>query len=113
MKVFWRRVPLVFCDEPNGLIKAIRLLMFILPFAPGLEAQPWQDQDVGAVAVAGSASWTSNTVRLTGSGADIWDVVDAFHYVFQLWSGDGIVVAEVGSLSNTDPWAKTGLMFRQ
>jgi hypothetical protein len=74
---------------------------------------PWSHQDIGAVGLPGSATWTSGTFTVTGSGADIWNTADAFHYVYQPWTGDGQIVAHVVSQQNTDPWAKAAVMIRQ
>jgi hypothetical protein len=46
------------------------------------------------------------------SGADIWNAVDEFHYVYQPLAGDGEIIARVVSLDNTHPWAKAGVMMR-
>jgi glucose/arabinose dehydrogenase/PKD repeat protein len=74
---------------------------------------PWLDQDVGTVAAVGSASYSAGTFTVKGSGVDIWDAADHFHYVYQSVSGDATVIARVASLQNTNPWAKTGVMIRE
>jgi regulation of enolase protein 1 (concanavalin A-like superfamily) len=75
---------------------------------------PWQNQDIGAVAVAGNASYSAGTFTISGDGRDIWETADAFHFAYQPWAtGDATLMAEVISLQNTDPWAKVGIMFRQ
>ena len=53
------------------------------------------------------------TYTVTGSGADIWNDADEFHYAFKMLSGTGSIVAKVLSVDNTDPWAKAGLMIRE
>jgi hypothetical protein len=50
---------------------------------------------------------------MTGSGADIWDQSDAFHYAFKTLTGVGSITARVESVSNTDDWAKAGVMIRE
>ncbi|MHC4204764.1 MAG: LamG-like jellyroll fold domain-containing protein [Planctomycetota bacterium] len=54
---------------------------------------------------------------MTGSGADIWTVdgveADEFHYAFKTLSGTGSIAARVESISDTDPWAKAGVMIRE
>ena len=74
---------------------------------------PWQSSDLGNVAIAGSASASGGTFTLSGSGADIWNQADAFQYVYQTLSGDGEIIARVTDITNTDAWAKAGLMFRE
>ncbi len=77
--------------------------------------ETFTSQDVGTVKLAGSATYddASGTFTLTGSGADIWGTADAFQFVHETLSGDVELVARVASLTNTDPWAKTGLMIRE
>ena len=74
---------------------------------------PWADADVGSPAVAGSASYASGVFTVNGSGADIWGTSDQFNYVSQSLTGDGSIVARVTSQSDTDPWAKAGVMIKQ
>ena len=74
---------------------------------------PWQSSDVGNVGIAGSASVSGSTFTLSGSGADIWNQADAFQYVYQWLSGDGEIIARVTDITNTNAWAKAGLMFRE
>ena len=73
---------------------------------------PWVDSDVGAVGVAGSASYANPTFTVTGAGADVWGTADAFHFVYQGLDGDGTIVARVASVQNTAAWAKAGVMIR-
>jgi uncharacterized repeat protein (TIGR01451 family) len=74
---------------------------------------PWSSQDIGPVALAGSAGFQDGVFTLSGSGADIWLAADAFRFVYQSMTGDGQIVARVSSLQNTDPWAKGGVMVRE
>lgn len=73
---------------------------------------PWQTADIGAVGAAGSASYSSGTFTVNGSGADIWGTSDEFRFVYQTLSGNGTITAQVNSLTNTDAWAKAGVMIR-
>ena len=73
---------------------------------------PWTSSDVGSVGMAGSASHSSGTFTAVGSGADIWGTADAFRYVYQQVSGDVTLTARVVSMTNTDGWAKAGVMMR-
>jgi hypothetical protein len=50
---------------------------------------------------------------VTGAGNDIWGRSDQFHFVWQQLPGGGGVQAKVVSQSNTNPWAKSGVMLRQ
>jgi len=75
--------------------------------AAGLPAG-WQDTDVGSTGIAGSASYANGIFTVKGSGADIWGMTDAFHFVYRTLSGNGQLVARVVSVQNTYHWAKAG-----
>ena len=49
---------------------------------------------------------------MTGSGADIWNQSDEFHFAYKELTGAGSIVAKVESITNTHSWAKAGLMIR-
>ena len=53
------------------------------------------------------------TYTVTGSGADIWDEADEFHYAYKTLTGVGSIVAKVQSVDNTNNWAKAGVMIRE
>jgi regulation of enolase protein 1 (concanavalin A-like superfamily) len=74
---------------------------------------PWQNGDIGTVGAIGSSSWSNNVFTVTGSGADIWGTADAFHYTYQTASGDCTIVARVVTVTNTEVWAKAGVMIRE
>jgi regulation of enolase protein 1 (concanavalin A-like superfamily) len=69
--------------------------------------------DVGAVGTKGTAGVGGGTYYLTGSGADIWGSADAFHYAYTSISGNGTYIARVDSVSDTNVWAKAGIMLRE
>ena len=75
--------------------------------------KPWTSQDIGAVAAAGSSSYSVGNWTVNGSGADIWNNADEFRFVHQTASGDCEVIARVTGVQNTDPWAKAGVMIRE
>src|SRR5439155_10613614 len=62
---------------------------------------------------AGTGSVTADSATVRGSGEDIWDTADGFHFAFQPWQGDGEIIARVESQDDTDGWAKAGVMFRE
>ena len=72
----------------------------------------WSDADIGSVGVTGSASYSAGTFSVTGSGADIWNSADAFHFVYETLTGDGELVAHVATIQNASPWTKAGVMIR-
>ena len=76
---------------------------------------PWQSTDVGTPYVPGAADYSasSQTFYIDGGGADIWGSTDEFHYVEQPLNGNGTIIARVRYQTNSDPWAKAGLMIKQ
>lgn len=91
----------------NGLVE-----VYTVP-SPPPPGGGWQDDDVGAVGVAGGSADNNGTVTVSGSGADIWDRADQFHFRSQTLTGDGAIVARVTATGSGNPWSKIGLMFRE
>ncbi|MGO9113898.1 MAG: fibronectin type III domain-containing protein [Thermoguttaceae bacterium] len=75
-------------------------------------SSPWTDVDIGSPTLAGSAYDSNGTVIVNGSGNDIWNASDQFHFVYVPFTGNGTIIAQVVSQGYTDPWAKAGVMFR-
>ena len=73
----------------------------------------WTAQDVGGVAVGGATTQSNGTWTVSGSGSDIWDNADGCRFVSQRLTGDVQVTAQVNGLTNTDIWAKAGVMIRE
>jgi regulation of enolase protein 1 (concanavalin A-like superfamily) len=69
--------------------------------------------DIGGVTAKGSSSLSGSTYTVKGSGVDIWGTADSFQFDSQLLTGDGTIIAHIASETNTDPWAKAGVMFRE
>jgi regulation of enolase protein 1 (concanavalin A-like superfamily) len=74
---------------------------------------PWQTGDIGAVGAAGSSASRGTSFSLAGSGSDIEGTADAFRFIYQPITGNVTLTAKVTSLSQTNEWAKAGLMIRQ
>jgi regulation of enolase protein 1 (concanavalin A-like superfamily) len=79
---------------------------------PGLPTA-WLRQDIGNVGITGTSSSIDDTFTLQGSGSDIWGTEDACSFVSQNLGGDCVITARLVSMSNTDYWAKAGLMMRE
>jgi hypothetical protein len=70
----------------------------------------------------GSFTQSGGTYTMTSNGADIWDLRyrnqgssyhDEFHYAYQQVTGSTVtMVAKVESITQTDVWAKAGVMIR-
>ena len=79
----------------------------------GAVPPPWTDSDIGSPALAGQAVFSGGVATVSGSGWDIWNTTDQFNYVSQPLSGDGAVTARIMSQTNTDQWAKAGVMIKE
>ena len=75
----------------------------------------WTSRDVGAVGMPGSMTSSNGTFTVRGGGSDLWGTSDAFHFVYQPWSGDGTFVARLASLTNATgaTFSIGGIMFRE
>jgi hypothetical protein len=84
---------------------------------------PWMDEDVGVATLwdgdagdvgwPGSASYANGVYAVTGSGIDIWNSADSFHYAYRAVTGNCTIISQVESLQATDPWSKAGVMIRE
>jgi regulation of enolase protein 1 (concanavalin A-like superfamily) len=75
----------------------------------------WTNGDIGTVAAAGTSVFNVHTNEFTvsGSGADIWNRADEFHFVQTPYSGDFTIYTLVASVENVNAWTKAGLMIRE
>jgi len=73
----------------------------------------WLSADVGLVGQPGSAVFSNGSFSIRGSGADIWGPTDAFRFLYQPLMSDGEIIARIDTLTNTNQYAKAGLMMRQ
>lgn len=67
----------------------------------------------GLGAGSGSFAEVGSMMSLTAKGLDLWGQYDDGLFVNRAWTGDGEIVARVDSLTNTHPFAKAGVMFRE
>jgi regulation of enolase protein 1 (concanavalin A-like superfamily) len=72
-----------------------------------------QTSDIGAPAVAGSATYAQGLYTVTGAGTDIWGTSDQFRFVYQAVTGDVDIAVHVGSVQNVNSWTKAGVMVRE
>jgi regulation of enolase protein 1 (concanavalin A-like superfamily) len=78
-------------------------------------SSPWVDQDIGSVAVAGSANDPGGVFTVKGSGADIFGAADGFNYCYQTLSGNFTFTARLTSAGGTgvNGGAASGIMIRE
>lgn len=70
---------------------------------------PWQNVDIGTVAVAGSANFTGAVCTVQGAG-NLSGLTDNFQFAYQPLTADGEIRAR---LSATTPTATAGVMIRE
>ena len=92
-------------------IRAVNLVSTENP--PATLPAPWISSDLGAVIPVGTATHSNGTFTIKGAGTDIWESSDQFQYVYQPITGDAEIIARVTSLTNTNTYAKAGVMFRE
>jgi regulation of enolase protein 1 (concanavalin A-like superfamily) len=97
---------------PEQTVKALEInTAYTINYSSPL-AGPWRTTEVGAVNIHGSAFINNGTYTLSGSGNDIWGTADAFRFIYQSVYGDVDIRARVTGITNTDSWAKAGVMIR-
>ena len=70
------------------------------------------DLDIGSPLKAGATSFTSGVYTIAGSGADIGNRSDQFHFNRGTLAGNGSVTAYIASVGRTVATAKSGVMLR-
>ena len=97
----------------NGVIDAADVALVSAHLGTQLGTLPvgWSDRDIGLVGLTGSAAYNNGVFTLLGSGADIWNTTDGFHYAYQNLTGDGTIIAYV--VSQVSGQDKAGVMIRQ
>ncbi len=90
------------------------LLVIVTSFS---HAEPlpdaWASQDVGEVNHKGGVDYDGENYKINGSGAEIWDSSDSFHFMYQPLEKDGTIIAHFkNGLNFVDPFAKAGIMIR-
>ena len=78
------------------------------------EENEYANLDIGNPCGKGSMEVSADleyTVR--GNGVDIWHSSDEFHFVYRKNTGNTVMIARVRSMTNTDGWAKSGVMIRE
>jgi hypothetical protein len=74
----------------------------------------WLDQDVGFPTLPGSAAVNpgNGTWVISGSGTDVWNTSDQFHFAAADLTGNGMLVARAVQVENTGAHPKAGVMLR-
>src|SRR5207253_1471125 len=83
----------------SGALAHTANVTLIVNAAGGALPAGWSHQDIGAVGIAGSATFSSGTFTVAGSGSDIWTAADQFHFAFQSVTNDVSITARVATES--------------
>ncbi len=78
---------------------------------PSSIPSPWEFDEINDN--KSSAVYSDGVFSIEGGGADIWGSIDQFAFINKKSVKNNFISACIISQTNTDPWAKTGLMFRE
>lgn len=73
---------------------------------------PWTGSDIGATGRTGESFARGSKIVLRGSGANVFDTADSFHFARQSISGDFALSAKLDTFEADSPLAKAGIMLR-
>ena len=79
----------------------------------GRPPAPWVSDDIGARTQAGTSAFDDGTFTIGGGGNDVWGTTDELRLVHRPLNGDGSITARVRQQSNTNGWAKSGVMIKE
>ncbi len=85
----------------------------VAPPPPTLCPNGWTCADIANSVPNGNQEVNGTTWVVQAGGSDIWSLGDQFRYMWQMQQADTAVTSHITGLTNTDPWAKAGLMLRQ
>ena len=102
----------------GGALSAAGLVCALAVSASLVRAQSalptgWASRDIGSTGQVGSASVSSGTWTITGSGANIWGTSDEFRFAYQQITGDVDIRVRLASLEDFRKFSKAGVMIRE
>ncbi|HEX5056010.1 MAG TPA: serine hydrolase [Gammaproteobacteria bacterium] len=93
-------------------MKSASILTLLFAILQTSSGYAYTSADIGSVGAAGSSSVSGGVLTIEGSGADIWNTADEFHYYYTTLSGDGQITARIESVEDVHTWTKAGVMIR-
>jgi RHS repeat-associated protein len=72
---------------------------------------PWNTAKIGSQ-TQGAATYSGGTFTVSSNGYDLWADDDQLQLATRSLTGDGQIVARVKSQTNTDSWAKAGVIIK-
>lgn len=73
---------------------------------------PWTGSDIGSAGRSGESYARSSKIVIRGSGANVFETADSFHFVHQPIAGDFALTAKLDSFEADNELAKAGVMLR-
>jgi hypothetical protein len=93
----------------GGLVRTTAVTLLVVSTGLGNGT----DVNIGSPALAGSVVVSNGTYTVSGSGADIWQASDQFNFNYWPIAGNTTITARLKSITNTNFYAKAGLMIRE
>lgn len=94
---------------------SILIMFFLLAGITSQSYATWMSVDIGSPSIPGSSTGTPpGSIIISGDGADIWGSSDSFHFAYDnvLVSGDFTAIVRLLNQTDTNGWAKAGIMAR-
>ncbi len=82
------------------------------PDVPCTLSAEWSTAEVGSTGIDGESCENEGEFTISGSGADIWNTQDQFHFLYKKITGDAEITARLTQLTQADKLSKTGVMMR-
>jgi endoglucanase len=98
----------------DGYVDSVNIATVTIQVNSSLVPPGWSDQDIGSPSPAGQGQYSASTGiwTVSGGGTGIGGTSDQFNYLWEDYTGDGNLIAEVTSLQDTNSGAGAGIMFR-
>ena len=71
----------------------------------------WHQKTIGQTQQSGSCTFSKDIFTISGSGSDIWDNLEEYHYVYTNVADSIEIIAKIESIENTHEWAKAGIII--
>ena len=73
----------------------------------------WHQKTIGQTQQSGSGTFSKDIFTISGSGSDIWDNSEEYHYIYTNVADSIEIIAKIESIENTHEWAKAGIIIKQ
>jgi len=73
----------------------------------------WHQITIGQTQQSGSSTFSNDIFTISGSGSDIWNNSEEYHYAYTNVADSIEIIAKIENIENTHDWAKAGIMIKQ